>query len=71
MPINLDQVLSAARWVVTSAGAYFASKGTISGDQVQLIGGAVAAVLSLAWSFFAHASVSSDPSSTFGNGSAK
>ena len=48
MPINLDQILSAARWLVTSAGAYFASKGTVSGDQVQLIGGAVAALISLA-----------------------
>ena len=71
MPINLDQVLSTARWIVTSAGAYFASKGTITGDQVQLIGGAAAAVLSLAWSFFAHAGASSDPSSAAGNGPAK
>jgi hypothetical protein len=63
MPINLDQVLSAARWVVTTAGAYFASKGTISGDQVQLIGGAAAALISLAWSFFTHASPAT-PSST-------
>jgi hypothetical protein len=59
MPINLDQVLSAARWIVTSAGAYFASKGTITGDQVQLIGGAVAALVSLAWSFVSHATPSS------------
>jgi hypothetical protein len=42
--------------MVTTAGAYFASKGTISGDQVQLIGGAAAALISLAWSFFVHAS---------------
>jgi hypothetical protein len=55
MPINLDQILSAARWLVTTAGAYFASKGTITGDQVQLIGGAVAALISLAWSFYTHA----------------
>jgi hypothetical protein len=58
MPVNLDQVLSAARWVITTLGAYFASKGTIDGDQVQLIGGAVAALLSLGWSFFVHASPS-------------
>jgi hypothetical protein len=58
MPVNLDQILSAARWIVTAAGAYFASKGTISGDQVQLIGGAVAALISLAWSFVVHASPS-------------
>ena len=64
MPINLDQILSAARWVVTSAGAYFASKGTITVDQVQLIGGAVAALISLGWSFVAHASAASDPSSS-------
>jgi hypothetical protein len=64
MPINLDQVLSAARWIVTSAGAYFASKGTITGDQVQLIGGAVAALVSLAWSFVAHASPSSSSTPT-------
>ena len=63
MPINLDQVLSAARWIVTSAGAYFASKGTITGDQVQLIGGAVAALVSLAWSFVSHASPSSSSTS--------
>ena len=63
MPINLDQILSAARWIVTSAGAYFASKGTITGDQVQLISGAVAAVLSLAWSFVTHASPSSSSTS--------
>ena len=56
---NLDQVLSAARWIVTSVGAYFASKGTITGDQVQLIGGAVAALVSLAWSFFVHAGTTS------------
>lgn len=55
MPINLDQILSAARWIVTTVGAYFASKGTITGDQVQLIGGAVAALISLAWSFYTHA----------------
>ncbi len=55
MPINLDQILSAARWTVTTVGAYFASKGTITGDQVQLIGGAVAALISLAWSFYTHA----------------
>jgi hypothetical protein len=59
MPVNLDQVLSAARWVITTLGAYFASRGTISGDQVQLIGGAVAALLSLGWSFFVHAGPSS------------
>ena len=64
MPINLDQVLSAARWAVTSAGAYFASKGTITGDQVRLIGGAVAALVSLAWSFFVHASPSTPSSSS-------
>ncbi len=55
---NLDQVLSAARWVVTAIGAYFVSQGTIDGDQVQLIGGAVAALISLAWSFFVHANPS-------------
>ena len=55
MPVNLDQILSAARWMVTTAGAYFASKGTVTGDQVQLIGGAVAALISLAWSFYTHA----------------
>lgn len=53
--INLDQVLSAARWVVTTLGAYFASKGTITGDQVQLIMGVVAALVSLGWSFWTHA----------------
>ena len=59
MPINLDQILSAARWVVTTAGAYFASKGTITGDQVQLLGGAVAALISLGWSFYVHANATS------------
>jgi hypothetical protein len=59
---NLDQVLSAARWVVTTVGAYFASKGTITGDQVQLIGGAAAALISLAWSFAVHASPSTPTS---------
>ena len=63
MPINLDQILSAARWMVTTLGAYFASNGTISGDQVQLIGGAVAALISLGWSFYTHAAPSSPPSS--------
>jgi hypothetical protein len=63
---NLDQFLSAARWIVTSVGAYFATKGVISEDQVQLIGGAVAAVISLAWSFYVHANPStpSTPSSS-------
>ena len=60
--MNLDQALSAARWTVTTVGAYFASKGTITGDQVQLIGGAIAALISLAWSFYAHASPSVPPS---------
>ena len=63
MPVNLDQVLSAARWVITTAGAYFASRGTISGDQVQLIGGAAAALISLVWSFVVHASPTSTTSS--------
>lgn len=54
--LNLDQILSAARWIVTTVGTYYATKGVISEDQVQLIGGAVAALISLAWSFYVHAS---------------
>ena len=61
---NLDQVLSAARWIATSVGAYFATKGVISEDQIQLIGGAVAALISLGWSFYVHASPSTPPSSS-------
>jgi hypothetical protein len=53
--LNLDQILSAARWIVTTLGTYYATKGVVSEDQVQLIGGAVAAVISLAWSFYVHA----------------
>jgi len=62
--MNLDQVLSAVRWIVTTAGGYFATKGTISGDQVQLIGGAAAALASLGWSFFTHGSPSTPTSSS-------
>ena len=64
--MNLDQVLSAVRWIVTTIGGYFATKGTIGGDQVQLIGGAAAALASLGWSFFVHAdsSPSASPSSS-------
>jgi hypothetical protein len=62
--INLDQILSAARWLVTTIGTYFASKGTITGDQVQLIGGAVAALISLGWSFYAHANTTTDATPT-------
>jgi hypothetical protein len=69
MPINLDQILSAARWMVTALGTYFATKGVISTDQVQLIGGAVAAVLSLGWSFYVHADAAADPNPA-GNGTA-
>lgn len=52
--INLDQVLSALRWVVTTGGAYFAAKGVITADQVQLILGAATALASLGFSLFVH-----------------
>jgi hypothetical protein len=66
--LNLDQILSAARWIVTTVGTYYATKGVISEDQVQLIGGAVAALISLAWSFYVHASAGAAPEA---GGSAK
>ena len=62
--MNLDQVLSAVRWIVTTVGGYFATKGSISGDQVQLISGAAAAFASLGWSFYTHAAPSSSSSSS-------
>lgn len=52
--VNLDQVLSAIRWVVTTGGAYFATKGLVTADQVQLIIGALSALASLGWSFWTH-----------------
>jgi hypothetical protein len=57
--LNLDQILSAARWIVTTVGTYYATKGVITEDQVQLIGGAVAALIALGWSFYVHASSAS------------
>lgn len=52
--MNQDQVLSAIRWVVTTAGAYFVSRGAITGDQLELILGALGALVPLIWSFVAH-----------------
>jgi hypothetical protein len=68
--LNLDQILSAARWIVTTVGTYYATKGVITADQVQLIGGAVAALISLAWSFYVHASSDSSARAA-GGGSRK
>ncbi len=66
--LNLDQILSAARWIVTTVGTYYATKGVITEDQVQLIGGAVAALISLAWSFYVHASSGSSAGAAGGSG---
>lgn len=52
--MNMDQVLSAVRWVITSGGGYAVGRGWITADQVTLIAGIGAAVVPLVWSFFVH-----------------
>lgn len=52
--VNLDQVLSAARWIISTGSGYLVGKGVITADQVELLTGAVTAVIPLVWSFFVH-----------------
>ena len=52
--ITQDQVLSAARWIVSTAGGYAVGRGWITSDQVTLIAGVAVAIVPLAWSFWSH-----------------
>lgn len=53
--MNQDQVLGVVRAILAAVGGYFVAKGSISADQVTLIGGAAAAVITAVWSFLNHA----------------
>ena len=52
--LNMDQALSAVRWIVATGGGYAVGRGWITTDQITLIGGAAAALVPLVWSSFAH-----------------
>jgi hypothetical protein len=52
--MNQAQLLSAIRWIMTTGGAYLASKGYVSNETVQAIGGAALAAIPFVWSMFVH-----------------
>lgn len=57
--MNQEQVSAVVRWVIavlpgSALGVYAISKGWISASQIELIGGALTAVVPLVWSLFVH-----------------
>jgi len=52
--MNQDQVLGATRAILAAVGGWAVGQGYITADQLTLIGGAVAALISLGWSLTAH-----------------
>lgn len=52
--VTQEQVLSAARWIVSTVGGYAVGRGWIDSDQVTLIAGVAVALVPLAWSFWSH-----------------
>lgn len=51
--MNLDQVLGIARALIAAAGGYFVGQGKMDPGQLEVVGGAVAAVIVAIWSFVA------------------
>lgn len=51
---NLDQVLSAVRWIIATGGGYAVGRGLVTTEQLTYIGGAAAALVPLFWSMFVH-----------------
>ncbi len=52
--MNQEQVLSAARWAVTTLGTVAVSRGYATDEQVIMAAGVVVAVIPLVWSYFVH-----------------
>jgi hypothetical protein len=52
--MNQDQILGAVRSILAVVGGWAVGHGYVSGDQLTLISGAVAAIVPLVWSFLAH-----------------
>lgn len=52
--LTQEQLLSIVRWVITSFGGYFIGRGWLTADQLTMLGGAAAAIVPLAWSFYRH-----------------